>query len=130
MLLTLKAVINGEAEVIFSFFDSRLKGEQKATTKEEAKTLMKEIKDDNFQGGSTKISSCIIKAIEKIQNHLESKKVTKPELVVVTDGDDNTTSLRKEDLKQVKLHSFIIGGSNPHLLKLAKSTGGVGIQLE
>lgn len=126
----LQAVMSGDAEVKFAFFDSKLYSEKQATTSEEAQALMKEIQGNNFHGGSTAIANCAGEAIARIHETLDQREnLNKPELVIVTDGEDDTTSLTREKLRGIKCHAFIVGGENDHLLKVAQSTGGVGIAL-
>lgn len=127
----LKAVIEGDAELFFAFFDDELSSEYKAETKEDAVKLMGEIQEQNFSGGSTSIASCVKTAIKRINKKLEkNSSLTKPELILVTDGDDGTTSLKSEHLGDIRLHTFIVGGNNQHIIDLANKSGGVGITIE
>ena len=54
--------------------------------------------------------------------------LTRPELVIVTDGDDNVKSLKLEQFVKTKVHAFIVDRKNDDLVEFAKATGGVGIQ--
>lgn len=122
----LKAVIAGEAQIYVRFFDSRLYEEHFASSPAEARNLIRRFEEKNFSGGSTNISGCAKEAQARIEEIVAEGKVTRPELVVVSDGDDEVT-LTTEDLRGTKLHAFVVGGSNSALTDLAVKTGGVGI---
>ncbi len=122
----LKAVVAGEAQMYVRFFDSRLYEEHFASSPAEAKELIRRFEAKNFSGGSTNIDGCAREAQARIEEIVAEGKVTRPELVVVTDGDD-TVKLTTEDLKGTKLHAFVVGGQNPALTDLAIKSGGVGI---
>jgi|AntRauTorcE11897_2_1112592.scaffolds.fasta_scaffold07578_2 Mg-chelatase subunit ChlD len=122
----LKAVVEGEAEIFVSFFDSRLKEQHEAADPAEAKKLMSKFGDENFSGGGTNISGCVREAHSRIEELVVERNLTRPEIVVVTDGDDSIT-IGKDDIPATKVHAFVVGGSNSRLLELARETGGVGI---
>ena len=122
----LKAVVEGEAEISVSFFDDSLKEQYEASTASEAKELMEKFKEENFSGGGTDISSCVREAHKRIEELVSERNLTRPELVVVTDGDDSIT-VKIDDIPATKVHAFVVGVSNPRLLELARETGGVGI---
>lgn len=123
----LKAVINADAELWFVMFDTKLKEEHYAGTPEEARALIKKLTEGNFSGGGTAIATCVKAAVARIQKLLEEGLRYKPEIVVVSDGEDDTSSLRLEDLSGVKLHAFMVECSNEHLTNLAIRSGGVGV---
>ena len=126
----LKAVLKGDAELYFRFFDTYLFDEYKATTEEEAKQALKTFRNKSFSGGGTWISNCLRGALSRIDSLLESEELSeKPELVIVTDGDDDIRDLTVEEFKDrnLRLHSFVVGGSNKKLTQLARDTGGVGV---
>lgn len=124
----LKAVVAGEAELYVRFFDSRLYEEHHASTAAEAKELIRYFEAHNFSGGSTEISVCAQQAQARIEEILAEGRTARPELVVVTDGDD-TITLSTDDLMGTKLHAFVVGGQNQVLTDLAMKSGGVGIHL-
>ena len=126
----LKAVIKGDANVLIRFFDDRLFKEHVADTPEKAKKLMKQFEKHNFSGGGTDIAGCAKKAQKRIEKLLEKNKVlTRPELVIVTDGIDTVSALNKDDFMPTRVHAFIVDGNNKELIDFAKSTGGVGVNL-
>lgn len=122
----LKAVVAGEAQMYVRFFDSRLYEEHYASTPAEAKELIRRFEAKNFSGGSTAIDACAREAQKRIEEIVAEGKVTRPEFVIVTDGDDSVR-LTIEDLKGTKLHAFVVERSNSALTDLAVKTGGVGI---
>lgn len=122
----LKAVCEGEAEIFVRFFDSQVYEEFFASNAKEAKGLMNRFREQNFSGGSTNISGCARTAQARIEEIVAEGKMTRPELVIITDGDDRI-DLKAEDLKGTKMHAFVVGGSNARLTELAVETGGVGI---
>jgi len=122
----LKAVIAGEAELYVRLFDASLKQEHHAGTPAEAKELIKHFTEKNYSGGSTDISGCARSAQERIEEIIANSATYKPELVVITDGDD-TVDLTLDHLKGTKMHAFVVECSNSKLCEVAKATGGVGI---
>ena len=122
----LKAVVVGEAQMFVRFFDSRCYEEHFASSPAEAKDLTRRFEEHNFSGGSTNISSCVKEAQTRIEEIVAEGKLSRPELVVVSDGDDSI-SITAQDLGDTKLHAFVVEGSNPALTDLAVQTGGVGI---
>ena len=126
----LKAVIQGEAQMYIRFFDERLFPEHFADTPNKARELVDTFKAENFSGGGTDIVYCVHKSQKRIQKIIDkNESLMKPELVVVTDGEDNTSSLKKEDFPDTKVHCFVVNNTNSDLTDFAISTGGVGINL-
>ena len=123
----LKAVIAGEAELYFSFFDTKLVEVHCVKTPEEAKALMEKVRSKNFSGGSTDINAAMKEAKAKIDEIIAEGATYRPELVVVTDGDDTISSTAK-DFAGTKVHAFVVEENNKALVDLAKATGGVGIE--
>ncbi|OQA03213.1 MAG: hypothetical protein BWY68_00803 [bacterium ADurb.Bin400] len=124
----LKAVIAGEAELYVRFFDSSLKQEHHASTPEEAKALVKKFTEANYSGGNTAIAACTKAAHERIEEIMREGAVYRPELCVITDGDDDTSSLKLSDIPGTKLHAFVVECQNKHLAELARRSGGVGVE--
>ncbi len=122
----LKAVIKGEAEIYVRFFDSDLHEEFHASTASEAKELMGRFGEENFSGGSTEISACVRQAQKRIKEIVAEGQCERPELVVITDGDDSIDLTTKE-LRGTKMHAFVVERSNRRLTDLAVKTGGIGI---
>lgn len=122
----LKAVIDGDAELWFRWFDTGLKKRHEARTAEEARALIKEIARGNSSGGGTAIANCVRAAVSDIQE-LATEDHWRPELVVISDGDD-CSSLRLADLQGVRLHAFVVENKNEALCRAAQASGGVGVQ--
>jgi uncharacterized protein with von Willebrand factor type A (vWA) domain len=127
LLNRLKAVMAGEAEVYFRFFDGSPRQEHHAVTPAEAKCLMTQVMErGNFSGGSTDIRAAVRAAVERINELLASgEQLYKPEICLVSDGEASVPNL--EDLSGVRLHVFNVECAQPKLVELARSTGGVGI---
>jgi Mg-chelatase subunit ChlD len=122
----LKAVVSGDAQIYIRYFDSELYEEHFAATAEEAKILLEHFREKNFSGGDTKISACAREAQKRIEEIVSENELTRPELVIVTDGDDRI-NLSKDDFPGTKMHAFVVGGENSRLTDVAIDTGGVGI---
>ncbi len=122
----LKAVIDGEAELYVRLFDTSLKQEYHAGTPAEAKELIKHFTEKNYSGGSTDISGCARSAQKRIEEIVSEGATYRPELVVITDGDD-TINLTTKEFAGTKMHAFVVETSNHTLCKVAQATGGVGI---
>lgn len=123
----LKAVIAGEAELYVRLFDTSLKTEYHASTISEAKELIKHFTEKNYSGGSTDISGCARSAQKRIEEIIANGATYRPELVVITDGEDQI-NLKISDFKGTKMHAFVVECSNTKLCELAKATGGVGVE--
>ena len=122
----LKAVISGEAELYVRLFDTSLKAEYHAGTPAEAKELIKHFTEKNYSGGSTDISECARVAQKRIEEIIANGTTYRPELVVITDGDDSI-NLKAKDFPGTKMHAFVVGTANNALCEVAKATGGVGV---
>ncbi|MEZ4103972.1 MAG: hypothetical protein R3B60_01665 [Candidatus Paceibacterota bacterium] len=122
----LKAVIEGEAELYVRLFDTELKEEYHASTPAEAKELIRHFTNKNYSGGSTDISGCSRAAQKRIEEIVSEGATYRPELVVVTDGDDKI-DLTTKDFMGTKVHAFVVETSNDSLCNVAQATGGVGI---
>jgi hypothetical protein len=124
----LKAVIDGDAELWFRWFDTGLKKEHYVETPEQARELIKLVAQGNYSGGGTAIANCVREAVKQIQE-LEAEGFRyRPELVVVTDGEDDTSSLKLSELAGIKLHAFVVECKNRNFAELARRTGGVGVE--
>lgn len=122
----LKAVIDGEAELYVRLFDTSLRQERHAGTPAEAKELIKHFTEKNYSGGNTDISGCARLAQKRIEEIVSEGATYRPELVVITDGDD-TINLTMKEFAGTKMHAFVVETSNEALCKVAQATGGVGI---
>ena len=127
----LKAVISGDAQVYVRLFDEELHDEHYATTPAEAKTLMNQFHARNFSGGGTEITESLKGAQKRIEEILKTgESLTRPELVIVTDGEDDVSDLRRENFGLTKVHAFVIDNTDMDLINFARSTGGVGVHIE
>lgn len=128
LLNRLKAVVSGDAEIIFSFFDSSLYTIEEAKTKEAAVQLLKKISKANFGGGGTDICGCIKTAHNIINEIMEKGEHHRPEIVVVTDGNDDVNLEAAAFIAtSTKIHSFIVECRNEKLTDFCIATGGVGL---
>jgi len=100
------------------FFDDRPHNLISVKTKEEAEKMTDILIRQPFSGGGTSIQSAITRAVEDITTAPE--KFEKAEIMVISDGED-TVSLDKRDLKNVKVHSTIIDGENHGLRGLSET---------
>ena len=125
----LKAVVKGEAEVFVRFFDGKVYEEHHAATAEEAQDLMKIFEKNNFSGGNTRIAKALKKVRDVIEEKMKENSVyVRPEIVIVTDGEDDVSSLNARDFKPTVVHGIIIVQENDQLVKFARETGGVTVQ--
>lgn len=124
----LKSVIKGDAQIYARFFDTDLYEEHKATNADEAKALVDMFNKENFSGGGTDIAGCLTMANKRIEELLDNNELlTRPELVVITDGESDIRSLIPRNFHPTKVHAFVVEYSNQSLVKFARDTGGVGI---
>jgi len=124
----LKAVVKGEAEVFLRFFDGTVYDEYHASTPEEAQELIKRFERNNFSGGNTRIAKALKKVRDTIEEKMKENSVyVRPEIVIVTDGEDDVASLNAKEFKPTVVHSVIVECENDDLTKFARATGGVTI---
>jgi len=126
----LKAVVKGEAELFVRFFDDGVYKEHSATTAEEAVTLMRHFEEYNFGGNGTDITKAVKKAKKDIdQKMADDELLVEPEIVVVTDGEDNgVRSLSAKDFLPSVVNGIMIQGENHELADFCRATRGVVIQ--
>lgn len=124
----LKAVIDGDAEVFLSVFDTDLGSVEHAGNAEEARELMKKFAAGNFTGGGTNIAAAVKAAHAFVQKAIaEGAALYRPEVVVLTDEDSSISGLNKAEIPGTKVHGFAMEVANPGLVAFARSTGGVGV---
>ena len=124
----LRCLLEDTAEVYLAFFDNKLREGRKVEREEAAQVLREGFLQGNFSGGSTSIDSAVREAHRRCEELVVSgQELTRPEVVVVTDGDD-TVTVRSSDIPGTKVHGFVVGGGdNIRLRELAVATGGVGV---
>lgn len=124
----LKAVLSGDAVVYLSVFDTKMSDPARATTAEEARTLIKKFASGNFSGGGTDIAAAVKAAHAFIAKEVEAGAMLyRPEVVVLTDEDTSVASVTKSDIPGTRVHGFAMEVVNKSLVDFAQSTGGVGI---
>ena len=125
----LKAVIREEAELFFRTFGPHLEDDERhIQTPHQAQDLMRYLRDKPwYRGGGTAIATSIRQANKRITELVEEHKFVRPELVVVTDGED-TVDLAPRELRG-KLHAFILHGRNTSLENAARASGGISLCL-
>jgi Mg-chelatase subunit ChlD len=124
----IKAVVQGLAEMYFSYFESHLVGETLfANDLDSARTMLKYIQENSRSGGGTAIVHSATQAFEKIEAISKEGRLVKPELAIVTDGEDRVEKFWDSDFKGLKVHAFVVECENPALVQYAVSTGGVGV---
>ena len=128
MLNRLEAVMRGEAELWYRFFDDKVYEEHHVVTRADAIKAFDHIRKYNFSGGGTSIDSAMETARERIEELLKEGGRARPELGIITDGEDRV-STTKNEMGEVVLHAFLVGDTNEDLLKLASETGGLALEL-
>jgi len=124
----LMAVQKGDAELYYRFFDDYPHDEYHVDNREKSVEAMKRIRKNGFNGGGTRIDKAISAAANRIREMEAEEKFHRPEILVISDGDDDirTTSA---NLDGIRLHSITVSSHSPSLNRLARSTGGVGIDI-
>jgi uncharacterized protein with von Willebrand factor type A (vWA) domain len=125
----LMAVAKGDANVYWCFFDTVNHEVTFVDNKAKAHaSISKVIEVGQYDGGGTNFDVAIKSAVEHIESLKETMQFAKPEIFMVTDGGCRC-SLKREDLKGVKLHAGIVADENPAQLKaLVGATGGAYIE--
>lgn len=122
----MKAVISGDAEVYWSFFDYSPGKEYHVATKEDAKaTIRRLLNTGSFSGGGTNFDRSIKEVHERMERKLQDNpNLIRPDLLLITDGDCGC-SLTPKDIVGTKLHTVIVNGKlRDCLKKLSEHTGG------
>jgi uncharacterized protein with von Willebrand factor type A (vWA) domain len=117
-LALVRQAISEGSTYFLRFFDDSPGQVIKVKTKEDAQKLCDTLVRNPYSGGGTSIQSAILAAIDDI--HKAPEDFEKSEIMVITDGEDRV-SINKEALKNIKVHSTIIDGSNTEL-KLISDT--------
>ena len=121
----LVAVSRGDASLYYRFFDSNAHSEVTATDKKQAAMALSSVMRGHYSGGGTSIDTAIRSGVQSIEQVLKINPLVKPELNVVSDGDDRV-SIQLSELHGIKLHVFLVGGQkNDYLEKLALQSGGM-----
>ncbi len=124
-----KAVARGDAEMWFRWFTHEVHPEYHIHNKETAKRALQEAILGRRPDGGTQIDQALNVVSTRIRELMEENPLHRPEIVIVSDGDDQIQST-SADLQGIRLHSFTCQGENPGLNQLARSTGGVGMYLD
>lgn len=122
----LMAVASGDAQVYWRFFDTVSYEPTFVQTKEEAhSSIIKVLKEENYDGGGTNFDVAISDAVSHIESLKETMDFAKPEIFMVTDG-ACSCHLKPNDLKGIKLHSALVANdtSARSLRELTEATGG------
>ena len=122
----LKAVVKGDAKLIWRLFDDVVYEERYAQTVEDAYKGLAFMRDNaNFHGGGTNFDAALSAAAKSIKHNIAKFGYIKPEIMIVTDG-DGETCFTKKDLEGCVVHSVCVTPSRtPSLVRLAKETGGI-----
>lgn len=121
----LRAVVEGDAELYFAYFQDDLEKEHRVRTPEEATALLTMARGMPPAGG-TDIAQSLRTCVSRIEKHLANDpKLVRPEIALVSDGDAYLPHV--SDLGKCKLNVFNIDMANGPLCQLARSTGGVGV---
>jgi uncharacterized protein with von Willebrand factor type A (vWA) domain len=121
----LMAVAKGDANVYWRFFDTVAHDVTFVDDKSKAQaSISKILETDQYSGGGTNFDVAIYKAVEHIESLKETMKFAKPEIFMITDG-GCSCSVKREQLKGIKLHAGIVAHESPHQLQqLVGATGG------
>ena len=122
----LKAVVKGDAELIWRLFDDKAYEEHYAKTVEDAYAGLDYMRNGkNFGGGGTNFDIALKSAAVSIRENIAKHGFIKPEIMIVTDG-DGQTAMTKKSLDNSVVHAVCVTGSvNQSLVRLTKETGGI-----
>lgn len=121
----LRAVVEGDAELYFAYFQEDLEQEHEVRTPEQAKALLTKARAMRPDGG-TNIAQSLRTCVARIEGRMaDDPTLVRPEIALVSDGEANLPHV--SDLGKCKLNVFNIDMVNGPLCQLARSTGGVGV---
>lgn len=128
VLRGLMGVMKDDAELYLRFFDSQCTPEIRVKTKDEAIGVMQSVIKEEYSGGSTRIATSARTCLKRIRTLVEEEHLSKPELLLVSDGEDgDDKQLILDDFPGIKFHAILLDASNDRIAKLARQTGGVGL---
>lgn len=115
----LEAVYDGKAELMIGWFitDLDYTNIQYIRNKTEAKRFYDRKFYGRFNGGNTNVEQAVKTAIDVMQ---KLAQVTKPEIVVINDGEDLVNNFKPS----VRVHGFILGRDNITMQKMCGVSGG------
>ena len=120
----LGAVQRGDAVLGYAFYDEELHPDSYVQTKAQARETLAQISRSLFIGSDTNTSDAIRQAMRRIELMAARLGAVRPELVVVTDGDD-FINVTLDELEGVVLHAFVLERESPELRRLAEESGGI-----
>jgi uncharacterized protein with von Willebrand factor type A (vWA) domain len=122
----LKAVVKGDAQLIWRLFDDKAYEEHYAKTVADAYTGLDFMRNGkNFGGGGTNFDVALKSAAKSIRDNIAKHGFIKPEIMIVTDGDGHT-DMTKKTLDNCVVHAVCVTESVNHsLVRLTKETGGI-----
>ena len=123
-LAFVRQAVKKEATYFLRFFDYGTSKLIRVENDKEALEAEKLLLKHPYSGGGTSINNAIAVAINDIKK--EPKKFEKVELMLISDGEDSV-SIGKKDLGEIKLNSTIIGQINQTLKDLSETYSQVSI---
>jgi uncharacterized protein with von Willebrand factor type A (vWA) domain len=124
----LQAVKRNEAICYISFYDFEKYPAMRASTPEEAEDCFQKVHSHKY-GGGTRTSVALKEAITEIRQLETSLNVERPDLLLVTDNDEEALEdISSIDCIGIKVHGICILSHNASLTQLAAETRGVLIE--
>ena len=122
----LKAVVKGDAQLVWRLFDDKVYKEHYARTAKDAYASLDYMRNGkNYGGGGTDFDVALSAAAISIRENIAAHNFIKPEIMIVTDG-DGQTNFRKSDLEGCVVHAVCVCDAiNASLQRLTKETGGI-----
>ena len=117
-LLTLGNSQKNEAIYFLRFFDDSPSQMERVETKEDATRVGAILVKQPFSGGGTNFDRALRTAMDDIKKDKET--FDKVEIMLITDGDCDT-SVTKKELDGIKLHTTVIDGRNGILEQISET---------
>ena len=118
LLLTL----DDAADVSVQLFDEKLHGRINVDGPHEAEKIMTLIRMAHFVGSGTNIDTALRNTIAAIKK-LPTRK--SPDHVILVSDGKAKVDITPEECSLIRLHCFLLGGSNDSLKQISQRTGGV-----
>ena len=103
-------------------FDEKLHGRIDIDGPHEAERVMTLLRMANFVGSGTNIDEALRATIAAVKDFPQRKS---PDHVILVSDGKAEVELSSDAFKNIRLHCFLLGGSNPALKQIAQATGGV-----
>lgn len=123
----LAAVMRGDAELFFSFYESKKFDEHFINTSEQAKAFFKKTCTHNYSMGGTDINGVLLETIKRCDELVRDRGYVRPDIMIVCDGQDTVDG--SMDCHGYKIHTVHLDQYNHELAKISQRSKGMTVEI-